>query len=440
MTVLCLIELVDVLGVTSAVVAIPAMLDGVGAPASWSGPLATAYAMFFGGLLVLGARLGQRFGHRRLLLTGLAVFALAGAVGAMAGSGTQLVLARSVQGASSALTVPAALSLLLASASDPRGRSRALAAWSAAGAAAGAGGFVVGGLVTDALGWPAVFWVTAPVALLLAAGVVVTVHARPHRDPGLPLDLPGAALLTVGVACLVAGAALLEEPGRRLLGGALVGAGACLGGAFAWWLRRARSPVVPPAALREPRLVAGAVGSFVNTAATSSPGVLLTLHLQREQGLSASAAGAVLVTLSLAVVPGSALAAVLARRTSLPVAIALGLALLAAGNAGAASQLDHLGGTVVALVVLGVGLGISSVGCNDLGTALPDHLVPAATGVLNTAAQLGTALGVAATVLVASAGRVGSVPAVAAALGLVAIAALATAGWLLRRGARAALT
>ena len=175
-------------------------------------------------------------------------------------------------------------------------------------------------------------------------------------------------------------------------------------------------------------LVAGAVGSFVNTAATSSPGVLLTLHLQGEQGLSAARAGAVLVALSLAVVPGSALAAVLVRRTSLRAAIALGLGLLASGNVLAATQLDSLVGTVAALVVLGVGLGISSVGCNDLGTAVPDHLVPAATGVLNTSAQLGTAVGVAATVLVASAGQVGGVPGVAVALGLVAVTALAASG------------
>jgi predicted MFS family arabinose efflux permease len=430
--VLCLVQFVDVLGVTSAVVAIPAMLEGVRAPASWAGPLATAYAMFFGGLLVLGARLGQRYGHRRVLLGGLAVFAAAGLVGALATGAPQLVVARAVQGASSALTVPAALSLLLASAPGADLRRRALAAWSAAGAAAGASGFVVGGAVTDLLGWPAVFWVTAPVALVLAVGVLSTVRLPRQAEAGLPLDLPGAGLLTAAVAACVAGAAFLEEPASRAAGAALLVLGAALGTAFARWLRRARSPVVPPAALRERHLVVGAVGSFVNTAATSSPGVLLTLHLQQAGGLSAAGAGAVLVALSLAVVPGSAVAPVLVRRTSLTTAIATGLVLLAVGNVMAAASLEHLPATVAALVVLGLGLGLSSVGCNDLGTDVPQSLVAAATGVLNTAAQLGTALGVAATVLVASAGRVGGVPALPVALLLPAAAAVAVAVLLVR--------
>src|SRR5690242_16747961 len=97
--VLCLVQFVDVMGVTSAVVAIPSIISGVHASEALAAPLATAYAMFFGGLLVLGARLAQKYGHRRLLVIGLAVFALAGGIGWAAMDGWQLVLARSVQGA-----------------------------------------------------------------------------------------------------------------------------------------------------------------------------------------------------------------------------------------------------------------------------------------------------------------------------------------------------
>jgi MFS family permease len=189
--VLCLVQFVDVLGVTAAIVAIPSMLDGVGAGDAAAGPIATAYAMLFGGLLVVGARLGHRYGHVRMLLLGLAVFAVAGATGALAQHAWQLVLSRAVQGAASALTVPAALSLLLAAATATGERTRALGLWSAAGAAAGASGLFAGGLLTELLGWRAIFWVNVPLAVGLAAGVRYWVHVRPVQDAEAALDLVG---------------------------------------------------------------------------------------------------------------------------------------------------------------------------------------------------------------------------------------------------------
>src|SRR3954469_1297180 len=122
---LCGVQFVDVLGVTSAITALPATLRGVAAPPAAAAILATAYAMCFGGLLVLGARLGDRHGHRRVLLAGIAAFAGAGLVGAAAHSVAGVVAARGLQGAAAAVSVPSALRLLLAA--SP-GRD-ALAAW-----------------------------------------------------------------------------------------------------------------------------------------------------------------------------------------------------------------------------------------------------------------------------------------------------------------------
>ena len=99
-------QFVDVMGVTSVVTAIPAMLEGVGAGDSLASPVATAYAMFFGGLLVLGARLGRKYGHRRMLFAGLGLLIAASVIGALATSGWQLVAARSLQGTASALSYP----------------------------------------------------------------------------------------------------------------------------------------------------------------------------------------------------------------------------------------------------------------------------------------------------------------------------------------------
>src|SRR3954454_22647587 len=128
---LCLVQFVDVLGVTVVVSALPTMLSSLGAGAAAAGPVMTAYAVFFGGLLMLGARLGDRYGHRRVLLAGLAVFASGSVVAATAATVAVLVAARCVQGLAAALSVPTALRLLTAATPGEELRRRALALWSA---------------------------------------------------------------------------------------------------------------------------------------------------------------------------------------------------------------------------------------------------------------------------------------------------------------------
>src|ERR1700761_2123370 len=146
---LCLVQFVDVLGVTVMVRALPAMLSDLHTSADAASLISTGYAMFFGGLLMLGARLGDRFGHRRIILTGLAIFAVAAVLGATASSVVVLTAARCLQGGAAAVSVPSALRLLTTLTSDGVQRQRAVALWSAAGAAAGASGFVIGGVVTE---------------------------------------------------------------------------------------------------------------------------------------------------------------------------------------------------------------------------------------------------------------------------------------------------
>jgi MFS family permease len=435
--VLCLVQFVDVLGVTAAIVAIPSMLEGVGAGDAAAGPIATAYAMFFGGLLVVGARLGHRHGHVRMLLVGLAGLAVAGGLGAVAVDAWQIVLARGAQGTASALSVPAALSLLLASATGPGERTKALGLWSAAGAAAGASGLFVGGLLTQLLSWRAIFWVNAPMALGLAVGVLLWVRVRPVRDATAALDVVGALLLVATVMGIVLGAAMVQEASTRARGLLVVLAGAVLGTVLAVWLQRSNQPLISLSSLRKPRLLAGTLGSFVNTAATSSTAVLLTLYLQRRHGFSAFEAGLTLLSLSVAVVVGSSAAPRVARAGGPRRAAVTGLGTLALGDAtiagtmaigDQASTRTIVAGTVAGLVLLGAGLGLSSVAFNDIGTNLPEQEVSTATGVLNTGAQLGTAVGVAALVLLASPGTYGSIPAEAIAVLVAATTALCAAG------------
>jgi MFS family permease len=402
-TVLCGIQFVDVLGVTSGITALPAMLTGVSAPAEATPILATVYAMFFGGLLVLGARLGDRYGHRRVLLLGCTAFALVSLVGASAQEIVQLVAARGLQGAAAAMSVPSALRLLLDAAPEPDNRRGALAAWSASGAAAGAVGLLVGGVLTDALGWRAVFWVNVPVGILLVVAVRSVIARSPVAHPRPQLDLAGAALLTGAVMALIVGAAAAENPRTRVAGGLLAAAGLLIGAVFLAQQRRARAPLVPRAAFASANLRTGTVVSFVNTATTSSAGVLATLVLQQQLGVSAAVAGLSLLPLSLGVVAGSALTKPLGSRLTIRRLGAVGLGGIAAGNLVLVLTYGSVAGIMAGVALVGAGLGVASVAGTAIGTDVEESLGGTASGVLNTGAQLGTALGVAALLVLASA-------------------------------------
>ena len=401
--VLCAVQFTDVLGTTLVVAALPAMLADLGAPPSTATPVVTVYSVLFGALLVLGARLGDRYGAARVLQAGLVLFGLASLAAATAPSVGVLVAARGLLGAAAALSVPPALRLLTAAAPDGEPRRRALAAWSAAGAAAGAAGLVLGGVLTDLAGWRVLFWLSVPLAVLLLAAVRATAPATPRQADG-GLDVAGAAVLAASVAAVVGGAALLEHGGHRAAGGLLVVAGLGLAAALPVVERRAADPLLPRAALRSPDLRAGALASAANTGATSSAVTLATLHLQERAGFGPTAAGLALVPFSLCVVAGAALAARVLRRTAARTAAAAGLAVIAVGDAGLLASGLSTAAVPVAAGVAGLGIGLSSVAATSLGTAVPADLQGTAAGVVNTAAQLGTALGVAVVLLVARAG------------------------------------
>jgi MFS family permease len=394
---LCGVQFVDVLGVTSAVTAIPAMLHGVAAPTAATPILAAAYAMFFGGLLVLGARLGDRYGHRRVLMLGVAAFVGAGLVGATASGVIQLVTARGLQGVAAAVSVPCALRLLLAVPASSRG---ALALWSASGAAAGALGFLVGGLLIDSSGWRAVFWVNIPAGLLLLIAIALVVP-RSGGERSTKVDLVGAIVLIASVMALVIGASFAEEPARRALGALLIAAGVGLAAGFAVQQRHAGNPLIPRPAWASANLRTGTLVSFVNTATTSSAGVLATLLLQQQFGVSAVRAGLLLLPFSLGVIGGSALYTPLAPWLTARRLAAVGLLGIAAGDLLLALTYGSIAGIVVGVIVAGIGLGIASVAGNAIGTDVDESLRGTASGVLNTGAQLGTALGVAGLLVLA---------------------------------------
>jgi MFS family permease len=401
--VLCAVQFLDVLGVTVVVSALPKMLDSVNASPSSGSLVATGYAMFFGGLLMFGARLGDRIGHRRVILLSLVASASGAVLAAASASVVALTAARCLQGAAAATAVPSALRLLTTVTAEGAERQRAVAAWSAAGAAAGASGFVVGGVLTALTSWRVIFWAYVPLSALLAAAVLRSVPPDRDRDPTRSLNVISAALLTAVVMAIVVGTTVVARPRERLLGTVLLGLAIALAPAFAVVDRRSASPLLPRAVLRQPAVRQGALGALLNTAATSSVATLATLYLQNTLHRGPLTAAAALLPFSVAVIVGSSLAAPLLRRAPPQRVAAAGLAVIACGDAVLILVASHVPALSACIAAGGFGIGVSSVATTTLGTSVALQSRGTASGVINTTAQLGTAIGIAVLVLVATA-------------------------------------
>jgi MFS family permease len=209
-------------------------------------------------------------------------------------------------------------------------------------------------------------------------------------------------LLTATTLGLVAGSTLIAEPGRRLFGGVLVTLAVAAAIAFVAVERGATEPLIAPAAWRSARLRWGTVGSFSNTATTSGSFTLAMLYLQDELGLTPLRAAALLIAFSIMVVAGAAAAPRLIARTGWGPALGCGLITIGLGNSLLAAWPGQLAVTVAAAVA-GLGIGVGSVAATDMGTDVPSALKATAAGMLNTAAQLGTALGTSLVLLLATA-------------------------------------
>jgi len=394
---------------------------------SW---VVNAYAIAFGGLLLLGGRLADLLGARRVFAAGL-VTLTAGTLAAGAAAGAPaLVAARAVQGAGAALAAPAALALILdLFARRPRELGGALALWGAAAAAGGTAGVVLGGVLTDLLGWRWVFLATVPVglAVLAAGGRLPPTASRRAARP----DVAGSLAVTAGLALAVFGLVRAEQAGWGAPSTvAALAAGAVLLGAFAALQKRRADPLVPARLLRAPQLVAGNVLMLLLGAAWTPAWFFLNLYLQQVLGYSPLQAG-------LAALPMTALTMALmiagtarvVERRGLRPTITAGLALLtvALGLLALARPDGHFLVHVLPaslLAGLGMALSFAPAAMAATGSAGPDEQ-GLASGLVNTSQQVGSALGLAAlTALAAAAGAELTAALAAAFLGAAGIAAL----------------
>ena len=403
---LCVAQFVDVLDVNAVIVALHSIGQDLGFSQSGLQWVISAYVLFFAGFLLLSGRVADLWGRRLTFVAGLAVFTAASLCCGLSVSPEMLVISRAFQGLGAATTAPAALSIITTIFAEGRERDRAVAAWTAVAAGGGAAGLLLGGLITDVLGWEWIFFVNVPVG---AAGIALSHVLLPEsRDPAASrrLDLLGAGTVTSGLVLLVLGLTRTEEAG---LGSpitlATLGFAAALFGSFVFVERRADDPLVPLSLFRLHGLVGAALVAFALTAATAPVGVLVTLYMQNTLRYSASLAGLAGLPFSLCVIAGSMLGGRISERIGGRVTMSSGLAVVAASalvTAGIAAE-GGVGYVLVGAALSGLGLGCASVASTARGTsAVEEGKRGLASGFMNTSAQVGTALGLASLLTLAA--------------------------------------
>jgi EmrB/QacA subfamily drug resistance transporter len=412
-----------VLDATIVAIALPEIQAELGFSRAGLQWVVSAYTLAFGGFLLLAGRAADLWGRRRLFMVGLAVFSGASLACGLAVSPLSLVAGRIAQGLGAAVVAPSALSSLTTAFPEGEGRGRALGVWTAAAAGGGATGWLLGGLLTGGLGWEWVFFINVPVGILgLALAPVVISESRDDTAPRR-LDVAGAVSVTAGLTLLVYGITRVQEAGLTTpVTLVSLGSSVVLLGGFVAVERWVRHPLVPLGVFRSRVLLGANLVALALTAATTPPMLLCTLYVQQVLGYPPAEAGLVFPPFNLAVIGGSLLGPRLVVRWGPRATMVCGLLAIAAGAVCFLGISRHGGGYLMYLipgfVLMGSGLGCASVASTTSGTsAAGGELQGLASGLLNSAAQIGTVLGLAILIPLSAArseALAGTVPAGAA--------------------------
>jgi EmrB/QacA subfamily drug resistance transporter len=394
---LSMAQFMVVLDFTIVNVALPSIQDGLHVATTTLQWVISAYAVAFGGFLLLGGRLADAYGRARLYRIGMVVFVAASIAGGLAVEPVLLITSRVVQGIGAALLAPAGLSLLVISYPDQQERSRALGVYGAIVSTGFASGAVLGGLLAEVT-WRLVFFVNVPVGVVLLVASMRLLPPDPPPSRG-QLDVPGAITVTAGVALLVFAIARAGDTLRVTQPALLGGAAIVLLGLFVVRERAARAPILDLNLLKD-RGILGSNLAFIAVGAFSAGQVLLvTLYLQEGRGLSPLLTGLCFVpqaagAFALAGPAGRVVPALGPRRA---LAVGLALALLALAGGAAAVLADWLPALLAAMFVLGVGNRLTQVSATLAGTQGPvaARSEGTASALLTATRQCGSAIGVA---------------------------------------------
>jgi EmrB/QacA subfamily drug resistance transporter len=388
------IVILDVMVVATALTAIRRHLGASLADLEWT---VSAYTLSFAVLLMTASALGDRFGRRRVFAAGLTIFAVSSAACALAPNAAALIAARAVQGAGAATIIPVALALLNG-AFPPHRRGWAIGIYGGVTGLAAVAGPVLGGAVTQGLGWQWIFWLNVPVAL--AAVPLVLTRLSETKGPGGTIDLPGLVLVTAAALGLVWGLVRGNTAGWASpeVVGTLAG-GAVATAAFAWWERRAAHPMVPARLFRSPAFSAGSIAIFMINASLSGVIFLMPQFLQVVDGQDPLGAGLRLLPWGIAPFIVGPRAGALADRVGERVLVVTG-SLVQAGGVAWLAVVAGPGASYLALVtpmtLVGAGLALSiPAATRSVTSTVPPADIGTASAAFSTTRQLGGAFGVA---------------------------------------------
>jgi EmrB/QacA subfamily drug resistance transporter len=401
LAVVAVAQFMVVLDATVVNVALPTIKRDVGFSEQSLSWVLNAYTLMFGGFLMLGGRLADQLGRRRLFMAGIALFSGASLVCGLSQSEGMLLVARGVQGLGGALVSPAALSILLTTFAEGSERNRALAVWGAIAGAGGAVGLLLGGVIVQVLSWRWVFFINVPIgAVVLALAPRIIPESRSESAAPRGYDAQGAVAITLGTIALVFTLIKADSwgwtSGRTLAGFAI--AVALIAG-FVVIERRHEDPLIPLRIFSNRSLAASDATMLVVAAALFGVFYFLTLYLQQVLGFSALKTGIAYLPLTLTLVAASALASRFVDRfTPKPVlvaglVVATGGFLLLTRIVGHGDYTSHV---LPAIIVLGAGLGMSFVPITIAATnGVAGGDSGLASGLLNTTQQVGGSLGLA---------------------------------------------
>ena len=401
LTVLALAQFIVVLDVTIVNVALPHIQADLNLSTETLQWVINAYTLLFGGFLLLGGRMADLLGPRRVFVAGLVVFAITSLVAGLADSAEFLIGARAIQGLGGALLSPAALAILTMTFAHGRERNIAMGVWGGLAGLGGTLGVVAGGVLVDSLSWQWIFFVNVPIVVALVAAVPAFVPDSRHHDGGSrTFDTAGAVLGTAGLLAVVYGVVRSEPKGwgSAEVTGFLI-AGVALLALFVFVEARSKAPLVPLRLFRSRALSVSSVSLALNGAAFLSMFFLTAIYLQQVRGDTALEAGVHFLPMGGAAIVGAVLASQLVQRLgtrtvqlSGTVLSVVGLLLLSQADATGSYAAELLPGLII------FGFGILAVGVPGQIVAVSDvqhHEAGAASGVVNAMYQIGGALGLA---------------------------------------------
>ncbi len=405
---LCTAQFVGVLNLQIVSIALPTIQRGLGFSQENLQWVLSANALAFGSFLLLAGRVADLFGHRRLFMIGMALFAVASLGCGLSSSQLILIVSRAAQGLGTAIVTPAALALLTDTFAEGTGRNWALGIWGAAGALGGILSVLLGGVLANNLGWPWIFFLCVPIAVLalVLAPIVLLEHRK--QTSAKYLDVVGAIIATTCLVLLVYGLSQAEHSSfvQFQTGGLLLLALGLLV-VFGLFESRLTHPLVPLRIFRQRTLLGANLVTLAFTAVANTPIFFFVLYMQQVRGYSSILTGLAFLPTNLAIIGGSALGTRLInwlgqKRTMLVGMGTLIIALLFLASISVNSS--YFSTLLPGLIFLGLGLAITQVATTVAGTeGVSIEERGLVSGLLNTSIQIGTAVGLVILVTIADA-------------------------------------